>query len=442
MSSAILDKVTAQDRGFATVSQVLRSVATGVSMSRHVEESLLFPAVESIAKGEVDSVTAATFLTAFSIFTPNPAEQRALTLIWDADLAQDRNILAALLRLNYRVTPHPFWNTLQRLLQSLSKVEKDVSAHLSTDEINLFMDDWLMGKLDDALAVSMLLALRMTEETDEENRTVLSALRRHAKITTLSTPHVIDLADPTDGFSRLFVPTPLVAALLAQLGFKTVVHGLPGAPSKWGVTHEDILKEMGYPFPRSVEEAATRIMNRGWVYLSQSLFLPALTAKIETRARMVKRVVINTVEKLILPIRAETGDTRLLTGYVHKGYDKKIFAIEQESSHCVVVKGIEGSIIPRTKRVSGWMRVGQTQPTPLLYVAGDGMIPPPISGRENVVNLYEKVRVHPESPEAQFVVEAALFVLVALGFFKSAEEVRQEAIRALGSVKMFGSSWK
>ncbi len=427
MSAAALEEVIAREPGFPEVRAVLREAGTGVRQSRHVKGGILAPAVKRVLSREVDAATAAAFLTAYTIFEPNEEEKGILAPLLSAGLAA-RDVRGVLVRLGYSVAPHLLWGVLTRLLSG--------GGRLSGAEVDQLVDGWLDGILEDPLVLSLLLAIRMTGESTEENRAFLASLRRRARITNLALPILVDLADPTDGFDRVLVPTPLVAAVLAQLGIPVVVHGLPGAPSKWGITHADLLGRLGYRFPRTLEEGLERLEKSGWVYLDQRLFIPALAAKIPARARMVKRSVINTVEKLILPVRAASGDTRILTGFVHKGYDGKILMIERESARCAVIAGAEGTIAPRVGRTSGKVRIGEAAPIPFTFISDPGIDVPEVESPKAAADYLARALADQKGIEGRFVADAAALVLLSLGLSDDAESARREASRALAGVRI------
>ena len=231
----------------------------------------------------------------------------------------------------------------------------EYSKDITFDEARDAMQQILNGTVDPIQAGIFLIALRMKRETLDENGGSLQAIIDESNILTADVDHIVDIADPYDGYTRGLPVSPFLPAVLAATGVPAVSHGAEAVGPKYGVTHRKILREANIDVDLSPKEAVNQINNPkiGWAYIDQKAFCPLLHNLIPLRTQIVKRPVITTVEVLVGPVRGKIG-THLMTGYVHKPYPPVYEHLAKLSGFesAVLVRGVEGGIIPSLKQES------------------------------------------------------------------------------------------
>ena len=228
---------------------------------------------------------------------------------------------------------------------------KDISFEEARDAMSHILD----GSADPVQAGIFLIALRMKRETLDENGGSLQAIIDTSNIVTADVDHVIDVADPYDGYTRGLPVSPFIPAVLAACDLPSVSHGAEAVGPKYGATHRKVLRAAGINVDFDMQQALTQINSPevGWAYLDQKTICPALHNLIPLRTQIVKRPVITTVEVLIGPVRGKKSTT-LMTGYVHKPYPPVYEHLAKLSGFdsAVLVRGVEGGVIPSLKQES------------------------------------------------------------------------------------------
>ncbi len=231
----------------------------------------------------------------------------------------------------------------------------EYSKDISFEEARDAMSHILNGSADPVQAGIFLIALRMKRETLDENGGSLQAIIDTSNIVTADVDHVIDVADPYDGYTRGLPVSPFIPAVLAACDLPSVSHGAEAVGPKYGATHRKVLRAAGINVDFDMQQALTQINNPevGWAYLDQKTICPALHNLIPLRTQIVKRPVITTVEVLIGPVRGKKSTT-LMTGYVHKPYPPVYEHLAKLSGFdsAVLVRGVEGGVIPSLKQES------------------------------------------------------------------------------------------
>ncbi len=231
----------------------------------------------------------------------------------------------------------------------------EYSKDISFEEARDAMRHILAGTADPVQAGIFLIALRMKRETLDENGGSLQAILDASNVVTADVDHIIDIADPYDGYTRGLPVSPFLPAVLAACGLHSVSHGAEAVGPKYGATHRKVLCAAKINIDFTSQQAVQRINNPeiGWAYLDQREICPALHNLIPLRTQIVKRPVITTVEVLIGPVRGKQA-THLMTGYVHKPYPPVYEHLAKLSGFdsAVLVRGVEGGIIPSLKQES------------------------------------------------------------------------------------------
>tara|TARA_B100001013_G_scaffold65569_1_gene34263 strand:+ start:400 stop:1641 length:1242 start_codon:yes stop_codon:yes gene_type:complete len=229
-----------------------------------------------------------------------------------------------------------------------------LSKDLSATDARSGMEYILDGRADEVQAAIFLIALRMKRETIAELHGVLQALLARTRTIEVDVPDLIDIADPFDGYVRGVPIAPFLPPLLAACGVQTVSNGVSSMGPKYGITAHRVLGAAGCPVGLTLESAASQIADNdiGWSYVDQSQACPALYRLLELRTRIVKRPCLTTLEVLLGPMRAKR--THLMTGYVHKPYPPIYTELARLAgySSAMVVRGIEGGVIPSLNQAS------------------------------------------------------------------------------------------
>lgn len=225
----------------------------------------------------------------------------------------------------------------------------EYSKDLSYEEAYEAMRIILSGDANPVQAGIYLIALRMKRETDIENRASLQAIRDTMSPVTVNTEHLVEIADPYDGWLRGLPVSAFVGPVLAACGVTAVSTGLESVGPKHGMNHFRVLQAAGIDVTRNQETVKQQLEHPdiGWGYIDQREFCPALHELLPLRQTIVKRPVITTLEVLTKPFVA-TGKTHLMTGYVHKAYPPVYTSLARsaEFDSALIVRGVEGGVTP------------------------------------------------------------------------------------------------
>ncbi|MDX1431350.1 MAG: anthranilate phosphoribosyltransferase [Gammaproteobacteria bacterium] len=229
----------------------------------------------------------------------------------------------------------------------------ELSKDISLEEARHGMQLILEGRADPVQAGIFLIALRMKRETDDETRGILEAIRQATIRVEADVDHVVDMADPYDGFNRTLPVSPFLPAVLAACGVAAFSHGVRSVGPKFGATHSQVLEVAGVEIDGTPEQIAARLADPavGWGYLDQSRFCPQLHALIELRRLIVKRPAVTTTEVLAGPITGRVA-THLVTGFVHKPYPRIYALLARHAGYesAMLVRGTEGGVVPSLRQ--------------------------------------------------------------------------------------------
>ncbi|MDH5357482.1 MAG: glycosyl transferase [Gammaproteobacteria bacterium] len=258
------------------------------------------------------------------------------------------------------------------LTEAIKKVATGphLSKDLSLNEARLAMLEILSDKADPVQAAIFFIALRMKRETKEENLGILQALQTNTDQVSINVDQLLTIADPFNGYNRHCPITAFLPAVLAACGLPTVSQGVKEMGPKFGVTHSQVLAQAGVKTDLSVQVAAQRLTdsNVGWTYIDQAQTTPTLHDLQDLRTRMIKRPSLATLEKLIMPIKAR-GKTHLQIGFVHKAYPEVLAWLAQQAgfSSVLIVRGLEGGIVPTLRETSNCFRSVAGELTPCVF---------------------------------------------------------------------------
>ncbi|WP_456374841.1 anthranilate phosphoribosyltransferase [Thiolapillus sp.] len=244
---------------------------------------------------------------------------------------------------------HMLMRSIIQRIATGPELSKDISLEEARDGTVAI----LRGQIDPVQAAIFLIALRMKRETHDEFKGVLDGIREMVDDVTADVDHVIDMADPYDGYNRTLPAAPFLPPLLAECGLHPVSHGLDAVGPKYGVTHRHVLEAAGANVNLNTAEAAARLSDSetGWAYVDQARLCKPLHDLIPLRTQMIKRQVLTTVEVLAKPVAGKQA-THFVTGYVHKPYPPiyAMLARHVGFESALLIRGVEGGIIPSLRQ--------------------------------------------------------------------------------------------
>ena len=110
----------------------------------------------------------------------------------------------------------------------------ELSKDISREEARHGMVLILEGRANPVQAGLFLIALRMKRESDDETRGMLEAIREVTVRVEAKVDHVVDLADPYDGYNRTLPASPFLPMVLAACGVPAFSHGVQSVGPKFG----------------------------------------------------------------------------------------------------------------------------------------------------------------------------------------------------------------
>ncbi len=256
------------------------------------------------------------------------------------------------------------------------RMSKNLTEQEAEDALSLILSQ----SVSETRAAVFLIAARMKLETLDENIGYWRALNATCESVSVPLPRLLQIADPFDGVTRWpyfgFYAIPLIAAL----GLPVYGHSSAPAAPKFGVTFEDLL--IGhYQIPASPVEIARErrlraLENFKFSYLSLRHSHPQLDRMASLRSEIVKRTTLSTLEKLLIPLKAE--ENFLASTYFHKGYEIPMTAIAALAGFdtAVIGNGMEGTSLYGVHKPARLFRtVGTTSPEEILFDAGKTFAP-------------------------------------------------------------------
>ncbi|UCD11439.1 MAG: hypothetical protein JSU88_12455 [Nitrospinaceae bacterium] len=223
------------------------------------------------------------------------------------------------------------------------RMSKDLSAQEAEDALLILLN----GEASPPRAAAFLIASRMKLETVEENlgfwRALVATTVRHE----MPFDRLLQIADPFDGVNRVPYFGFYAIPLLAAMGLPTYGHSARAHAPKFGITFEEILAGSYAATPASGERRLTRLQEHGFGYLNVCHTHPKLESLRALREDIVKRPMLATVEKMLMPVAAQPGGNYLATGYFHKGYEVAMMAIAEagDFDRVAVGNGMEGTTL-------------------------------------------------------------------------------------------------
>ena len=221
------------------------------------------------------------------------------------------------------------------------RLSKDLTEEEAEDALALILDE----KVSKIRAGVFLIAARMKLETVPENIGYWRALQSRVSPATVDLDQLLQIADPFDGFERLPYFGFYAIPVIAQLGLPVYGHSALPLPPKFGITFEEILLNHYKVGDDRGELRRTLLEKYQFSYLSTAHTLPQLEALRSLRIEIVKRPMLATLEKILLPLKARKNI--LATTYFHRGYEVALTEIGKLSQFDKVIigNGMEGTTL-------------------------------------------------------------------------------------------------
>ncbi len=219
------------------------------------------------------------------------------------------------------------------------RLSKDLTEEEAEDALALILDE----KVSKIRAGVFLIAARMKLETVPENIGYWRALQSRVSPATVDLDQLLQIADPFDGFERLPYFGFYAIPVIAQLGLAVYGHSSLPLPPKFGITFEEILQNHYKVGDGKADRPLLEKHRFG--YLSTRDTLPQLEVLRSLRIEIVKRPMLATLEKILLPLKARKNI--LATTYFHRGYEVALTEIGKLSQFDKVIigNGMEGTTL-------------------------------------------------------------------------------------------------
>lgn len=198
---------------------------------------------------------------------------------------------------------------------------------------------------------AFMIAHRIKRPTPEELAGMLDAYDvLGPRLTALPNARPMVFGIPYDGRSRTAPVAPVIALLLASVGYPVILHGGDRIPTKYGVPLVELWQGLGVDWQYPTLSQVQHILEEtgiGLVYLPHHF--PEAQAMVRFRDEIGKRPPFATVELFWCPY---AGEAVVVSGYVHpptEGLVQNTFALRGIQSF-ITVKGLEGSCdLPRDR---------------------------------------------------------------------------------------------
>ena len=223
------------------------------------------------------------------------------------------------------------------------KLSKDLTEDEAEDALAMILD----GEVSEVRMGVFLIAARMKVETVPENIGYWRALQKRMTPRKMVLNNLLQIADPFDGFQRIPYFGFYAIPVIAELGLPTYGHSALPLPPKFGITFEDLLVNH-YQLSNSEnrEQRIKKIEKFKFGYLRTSDTHPRLENLRSIRIEIVKRPMLATLEKILMPLQAK-GQNFLATTYFHRGYEVSLTEIGKRSAfdRVIVGNGMEGTTL-------------------------------------------------------------------------------------------------
>ncbi len=219
------------------------------------------------------------------------------------------------------------------------RLSKDLTEEEAEDALAMILDD----QVSKVRAGVFLIAARMKLETVPENIGYWRAMQNRVSPIAVDLGQLLQIADPFDGFQRTPYFGFYAIPVIAQLGLPVYGYSTLPLPPKFGITFEQILQKH-YGTAEGGQRVALLEKYR-FGYLNTANTLPQLENLRSLRIEIVKRPMLATLEKILMPVKARRNI--LATTYFHRGYEIALTEIAKlsEFDKALIGNGMEGTTL-------------------------------------------------------------------------------------------------
>lgn len=228
---------------------------------------------------------------------------------------------------------------------------KKGARSISREDAYRLYEAMLDGRVSDLEMGGLMLAMRIKGESVDEIAGFLDAAEQSFE----------KLPAPSGDFAPVVIPsyngsrqmpnlTPLLAILLAQRGVPVLIHGVTTDPGR--VTTAEILRELGFSFAQSIDEAMRGFARREPVFMPIEVLAPRMARLLALRRILGVRNSTHTLVKIMQPF---SGPALRLTSYTHPEYLEMLTAyfstaVPTERGDAFLMRGTEGETVANAKR--------------------------------------------------------------------------------------------
>ncbi|ATA23473.1 DNA-binding protein YbiB [Brenneria goodwinii] len=206
----------------------------------------------------------------------------------------------------------------------------------------------LNGEVPELELGGLLIAFRIKGESEAEMRGFYQAMNEQ----------VLHLQPPAGRSMPIVIPsyngarkqanlTPLLALLLAKLGFPVVIHGVMEDPTR--VISAEILHHLGIVAAENAAQAQARLDAGEPVFIPISLLCPAIDRQLQLRWRMGVRNSSHTLAKVATPFRED--DALRIASVSHPEYVSRVGTFFRDiGGRALLMHGTEGEVYAAPQR--------------------------------------------------------------------------------------------
>ncbi|MEH0835026.1 DNA-binding protein YbiB [Pectobacterium cacticida] len=231
----------------------------------------------------------------------------------------------------------------------------------------------LRGDVPDLELGGLLIAFRIKGESDAEMLGFYQAMDE--QVLRLHPPEGLPMPiviPSYNGARKLANLTPLLALLLAKLGFPVLVHGVSDDPTR--VTSAEILRHLGVTIAENAAKAQQELDNGSPVFMPISLLCPSIDRQLQLRWRMGVRNSSHTLAKVATPF-GESEALRIAS-VSHPEYVTRVGTFFNDiHGRALLMHGTEGEVYANPQRCPEMHFIHQQQ-TKVLQLRQDISVAP------------------------------------------------------------------
>ncbi|MBN3231053.1 DNA-binding protein YbiB [Pectobacterium brasiliense] len=206
----------------------------------------------------------------------------------------------------------------------------------------------LRGDVPELELGGLLIAFRIKGESEAEMLGFYQAMNEHVLRLTPPKGFPMPIVLPSyNGARKQASLTPLLALLLAKLGFPVVVHGVSDDPTR--VTSAEILRNLGVTIAENAEQAQQELDNGSPVFIPVSTLCPAIDRQLQLRWRMGVRNSSHTLAKVATPFGE--SDALRVASVSHPEYVSRVGTFFNDiNGRALLMHGTEGEVYANPQR--------------------------------------------------------------------------------------------